>query len=139
MFLHYEELNFVKKAFQVRYLAIEPCVFSNILHSNNQTGTSHFFLGNILAVVECCICREKKTLGACGYESLRNCTRELAAQLLKYCCMEKQHSLLLFANLTGKEIRCIIAFELHYHQSCYLESKGLLRTLKVRIRLSLIT
>ena len=35
--------------------------------------------------------------------------------------MAKRHSLLLFADFTGKDIKCIIAYELHYHRSCHLE------------------
>ena len=40
---------------------------------------------------------------------------------MKDCCMEKQHPPLLFADLAGKDIKGIIAYELHYHQSCYRE------------------
>ena len=76
-------------------------------------------LGNIHAAVDCCICREKKTVGGCGYETFIKGTTEPAAQRLKGCCIEKQHPPLLFADAVGKDIKHIIAYELHYHRSYY--------------------
>ena len=40
---------------------------------------------------------------------------------MKECCMEKQHFSLLFADLDGKDVKLIVAAELHYHRSCYRE------------------
>ena len=91
------------------------------MHSNNQVCICHLTLGNILAAVESCICREKKTVGGCGYETFIKCTTEPALQRLKDCCMEKQHPPLLFADAVGKDIKHIIAYELHYHRSYYRE------------------
>ena len=99
-------------------------------------------LGNIHAAVDCCICREKKTVGGCGYETFIKGTTEPAAQRLKGSCIEKQHPPLLFADAVGKDIKHIIAYELHYHQSYYRQytrKQSLLRNLKVQIRLSSTT
>ena len=91
------------------------------MHSNNQACICHLILRNILAAVECCICREKKTVGGCGYETFIKYAREPAPQRLKDCCMEKQHLPLLFADVVGKVIKHIMSYELHYHRSYYRE------------------
>ena len=146
------------------------------MHPNNQAGTFHFFLGNILAAVECSVCREKKTIGSFRYENLIKCTTYsniylsvyLPFSLRKHSCgcwvlylswednsrwlwlrkLNKMYNRncstaterLLHGKTTSSVTFCRSRWKRYHTYHClWTSSKGLLRKLKVRIRLSLIT
>ena len=79
-----------------------------------------FFLGNIFADVECCICYTTKCAKS-GYEGLVKCESETVASTLQICAVEKKNNSRLMASVAGFDIQSIVAHELHYHRTCHRE------------------
>ena len=81
-----------------------------------------FFLGRILADIECCICYKNKTKpksSGGGYEPLVKMVTEEAATAIKDSVSEKKDNDRLHAWVAGRHWTSIISLELHFHRSCY--------------------
>ena len=132
MFLLYEELHFMKEAI---YLNIMYCLIFRIQITKRVSA----FLPQE-TFLEYCFGREKKTVGCCGYNSLINCARDLAAQQLKTVACNSNNLRYLWKSRWKKcqtlpmNFTIIQAAIANTHKC-----NGLLRKLKARMRLSLIT
>ena len=65
------------------------------------------------------MCRKKKWKRT-NYEKLTRCLTETAAETIKKSAIERDDNTQLLANISGKDWQSIVAFELQYHHSCYL-------------------
>lgn len=78
-------------------------------------------IGKILADYMCCVCGKRKTAkGGSGYEKLQKCETENGAKTLQQAAIASQNSHLC-TEIAGGDWQTILAKELFYHRTCYLD------------------